>query len=152
VLFGIGTASGQEASSGLEYFSESMNHCRVTSAVALLGLAAFSGGMLYAVGKYPSEYDWHYTPISNLLTPARDLGGYLWASGGIVLCGLCGLCWAWDLRRRRSGAVSPRGVLALQLGCLCMAGSAVPSHSLLGLRKGHEMVTLLAFVSLPRSC
>jgi hypothetical protein len=93
VLFGIGTASGQEASSGLEYFSESMNHCRVTSAVALLGLAAFSGGMLYAVGKYPSEYDWHYTPISNLLTPARDLGGYLWASGGIVLCGLCGLCW-----------------------------------------------------------
>jgi Na+/proline symporter len=29
-----------------------------------------------------------------------------------------------------------------------MAGSAVPPHSLLGLRKGHEMVTLLAFVSL----
>jgi hypothetical protein len=121
-------------------------------AIALLGVLIFWGGMVAAARQFPSDYDWRYMPISNLLTAARNPAGYLWAAGGVVSCGLCGLCWAAAVGWRR--AQPPAGkrswdLWALRLGNFGMACSAVPSHwLLLWVSKGHEMLTILAFAGL----
>lgn len=107
--------------------------------------------MLMAVGRYPSEYDWRYMTVSRLLSPRSDPAGHLWASGGIMLCGLCALCWATvlDQRQHRHGRGDrPSGISALKLGIFCMACSAVPSQWLLRFPKSHEILVLLAFASL----
>jgi hypothetical protein len=124
---------------------------RAACATALLGMLAFWGGMSIAVRRYPSEYDWRYMPISNLLAPARNPAGYLWASWGVALCGLCGLCWAAVFAQRWKHASArdrPGGIRALQLGSFCMACSAVPPQWLLRIHKGHELIALLAFTGL----
>jgi hypothetical protein len=106
-------------------------------ATALLGVLAFwgGGGMLMAALRYPSEYDWRYMPVSNLLSPSRNPTGYLWASMGIVLCGLCGLCWAavlaqrWNLEGARIPAKRNQGSSVRKLLhdlCRCAAPVAAP--------------------------
>jgi hypothetical protein len=90
-------------------------------------------------------------PISNLLSASRDPTGYLWASGGIVACGLCGLLWTTVLWHRWNHEATPaqrRGTWALLLGNFFMACSAMPPHRLVGLSKGHEILVLLAFTGL----
>jgi hypothetical protein len=120
-------------------------------AVAPLGVFAFWVGMLMAVSRYPSEYDWRYMTISSLLSPGRNPAGHLWASGGIVLCGICGLCWAAVLSRRlnyKDAGSRPGGIWALRLASFCMAGAAVLPQWLLRIPKGHEILALLAFAGL----
>ena len=101
--------------------------------------------------RYPSEYDWRYMPLSNLFSASRNPAGYLWASMGIVLCSLCELCWvaifaqSWP---HANASGRPSGLRAIQLGSFCMACSAALPRSLLPLRKGHELLTLLAFTGL----
>ena len=63
---------------------------RVMCATAPAGLLAFWAGMLLAARHYPSEYDWRYMTMSSLVYPDRNPAGHLWATGGILLCGLCG--------------------------------------------------------------
>ena len=124
---------------------------RASCATASLGVLAFWGGMLMAVRRYPSEYDWRYMPVSNLLSPDRDPGGYLWASTGIVLCSLCGLCWAALLAHcwNHEGAGDrPSGIRALQFGNFCMICAAVLPQWLLRVQKGHEILSVLAFAGL----
>ena len=93
------------------------------SAMTLLGVFAFWGGLWMAGERYPSGYDWRYMTISSLLYPDRNPSGYPWAWGGLMLCALGGLCWTsvliryWrptDARRR------PVGIWALGLGYVCM--------------------------------
>jgi len=108
-------------------------------ATAPFGVLAFWGGMLMAARGYPSEYDWRYMPVSNLLSPDRNPDGYLWASAGIVLCSLCGLCWVAVLARRWSheGARDrPSGIKALQFGNWCMICAALMPRRLLPIQKG----------------
>ena len=123
---------------------------RVSCVVAPLGVLAFWGGMLMAARRYPSEYDWRYMTVSSLFSPGRDPGGYLWASGGAVLGGLFGLCWAAVLaQRNHEGAGDrPGGIWALRLGHFCMVCSAVLPQWLLRVPKGHEILALVAFVGL----
>jgi hypothetical protein len=120
-------------------------------ATAPLGVLAFWGGILIAARRYPSEYDWRYMPVSDLLSATRNPAGYLWASTGIVLCSLCVLCWAAILAQRWAHAKAighPSGLRAIQLGNFCMACSAALPKSLLPIRKGHELLTFLAFAGL----
>ncbi len=124
---------------------------RASRATALLGVLAFWGGMLMAARRCPSEYDWRYMLVSNLVSPDHNPAGYLWASTGIVLCSLCGLCWAALLARRRNqeGAGDrPGGIKALWFGNICMMAAAVLPKWLLRIQKGHEILAALAFVGL----
>jgi hypothetical protein len=124
---------------------------RASCATAPLGVLAFWVGMLMAARLYPSEYDWRYMPVSNLLSPVRDPAGYLWASTGIVLSSLCGLCWAAVLVQRwnhEDAGDRPRGIRALQFGNLCMMCAAVLPEWLLPVQKGHEILVVLAFAGL----
>ena len=90
--------------------------------------------------RYPSEFDWRYMTISTLVFPDRNPAGHVWASAGIVLCGLCGLCWA--------AVVRSSGIPALRLGFFCMAFCAVLPERLLPVPKGHEILALVAFFAL----
>jgi len=120
-------------------------------AAAPLGVIAFWGGILMAARRYPSEYDWRYMPVSNLLSPDRDPAGYLLASTGIVLCCLCELCWAALLAQRRHHEGSgdrPSGIRVLQFGYFCLICAAVLPRWLLRIQKGHEILAVLAFAGL----
>lgn len=124
---------------------------RAFCATAPLGVLAFWGGMLMAARRYPSEYDWRYMPVSNLLSPGRDPAGYLWASTGIVLCSLCGLCWAAVLAQRWNHGDAgdrPGGIRALQFGNFSMMCAALLPQWLLPVQKGHEILAVLAFAGL----
>jgi hypothetical protein len=107
--------------------------------------------MLLAARRYPSEYDWRYLSVSNFASPDRNPAGYLWASAGIVLCGLCGLCWVSVLAQRwnhEGMGDRPRGIRALQFGYFCMICAAVLPQWLLRIQKGHEILAVLAFAGL----
>lgn len=124
---------------------------RVLPATAPVGLLAFWGGMWMAARRYPSEFDWRYMTISSLVYPDRNPAGHQWASAGIFLCGLCGLCCAALLARGRhvgAGGKRPVGVPALAVGGFCMALSAWLPERLLPVPKGHELLALTAFFSL----
>jgi len=124
---------------------------RASYAMAPLGVLAFWVGMLMGARRYPSEYDWRYVAVSHLLTPGRNPAGYLWASGGTVLCSLCGLCWAVVLAQswnHESAGGRPSGIRALQFGYFCMMCSAVLPDWLFRINKGHEFFAVLAFASL----
>jgi hypothetical protein len=58
--------------------------------MAPLGVLAFWAGLWIAARRYPTEYDWRYMSISNLLYPDRNPDGYQWAWGGLMLCALVG--------------------------------------------------------------
>jgi hypothetical protein len=121
---------------------------RFSYATSLFGVLAFWIGMAMAARQYPSEYDWRYMPISNLLSPVRDPAGYLWASTGLVLCSLCGLCWTVLLARRwnlEDTEKRPRGIRALQFGYFCTISAVVLHPWLLRVQRGHELIALSAF-------
>jgi hypothetical protein len=120
-------------------------------ATAPFGVLAFWGGMALAARHYPAKYDWQYTPLSGLISPSRDPGGHLWASGGALLCGLCGFCWVAALVRKyknQSAKERPGGTWPLRLGNFFMICSAVLPSKLLRVSKGHEILVTLAFAGL----
>ncbi len=120
-------------------------------AAPLLGVMAFWGGTLIAERRYPSEFDWRYMTLSNLLSPVRNPAGHLWAAGGMGLTGACGVCWAVALARGSGPvAVGERtpGIWPLGLGSVCMACSGLLPLRLPGVPKGHEILTLFAFAGL----
>jgi hypothetical protein len=124
---------------------------RAARAAAPVGVLAFWGGMLMAARRYPSEYDWRYMTLSSLISPARNPAGHLWASAGIVLCGLGGVCWTAVLARRWNHASAenrPSGIRALLFGNFFMALTAVLPSWLLPVPKGHEILALFAFFGL----
>ena len=115
--------------------------------MAPLGVLAFWAGLWIAARRYPSEYDWRYMSISNLLYPDRNPDGYQWAWGGLMLCALGGLCWTTVLfRDGRPGATGrrPVGIWALIVGYVCMVCALVPERAL-RVPKGHEILALAAF-------
>lgn len=124
---------------------------RALCATAPLGVCAFWGGIVMAARRYPSEYDWRYMTVSDLVYADRNPAGHLWASAGIVVCGLFWLCWAaLQAQRRKQGAegMRPVGIRALQLGSICMVCCAVLPKGLLPNARGHEILALMAFFGL----
>ena len=120
-------------------------------AAAPFGVLAFWGGLLMAARRYPSEYDWRYMTVSNLLSPDRNPAGYLWSATGVVLCSLCGFFWAAVLAQRRNheGAGDrPNGIRALQFGYVCLICADVVPQWVLPIEKGHEILAVLAFAGL----
>lgn len=118
---------------------------------APVGVLAFWGGMLLAARGYPAEYDWRFITISSLLYPDRNPSGYLWAWGGIGLCGLAGLHWTAELvpRGKQPGVTErPIGVWALGVGYLCMMCCAWLPGWLLPIPKAHELLALAAFIGI----
>ena len=112
-----------------------------------LGLLAFWAGLWIAARRYPTEFDWRYMSISNLLYPDRNPDGYQWAWGGLMLCALGGLCWTTVLfRDGRHGGTGrrPVGIWALLVGYVCMVCALVPER-VLRVPKGHEILALMAF-------
>ena len=121
---------------------------RAACAALPVAVLAFWFGVLIAMWRYPSEYDWRYMPLSNLLSPRRDPAGHLWACAGIAASGLCGLGWSVMSDRFWShGFVGSRssGIWMFRLGGLCTPLAAVPPEWLRRVPKGHELFTLLAF-------
>jgi hypothetical protein len=115
--------------------------------MAPLGVLAFCAGLWIAARRYPTEYDWRYMSISNLLYPDRNPDGYQWAWGGLTLCALGGLCWTTALFRERSSGGTgrrPIGIWALLVGYVCMVCALVPER-VLQVPKGHEILALMAF-------
>lgn len=116
--------------------------------MAPVGVLAFWLGMSMARWRFPSEYDWRYMTISDLVYPHRNPAGYPWAWGGLVLCGLGGLCWAVAMARdgKREGAAGGgAGVWALGLGSICMMLALLPGP-LPGVPKSHEILAVAAFL------
>jgi len=122
---------------------------RAPCAPAILGAIAFWVGMFMAGVRYPGEFDWRYMTISSLTSPARNPTGHLWASGGMLLCFLCGLLWVTRLARNwnHNGAgIVLRGIRSLRVGVIFTACAAVLPPSLIPIRKGHEILALFAFI------
>jgi hypothetical protein len=124
---------------------------QASCATLIIGVLAFWGGMLMAARMYPSEYDWRYMPISNLLSFSRNPAGYIWGAAGIVLCSICGLLWTLLLAQRwrheREG-IRLHGIRILQFGFICLMSAPLLSHWLIQIQKGHEIVAVLAFTGL----
>jgi hypothetical protein len=118
--------------------------------MAPLGVVAFWGGLWMAGRRYPSEYDWRYMSISNLLYTDRNPVGYPWAWGGLMLCALGGLCWTSVLARdtsEKDAGLRPAGIWALMLGYAFIVCALLPAR-LLRVPKGHEILALSAFFGL----
>jgi hypothetical protein len=119
-------------------------------AMAPLGVLAFWSGLWMAARLYPSEYDWRYMSISNLVYTDRNPNGYQWAWGGLMLCALGGLCWTTGrIRDGRREDMRRQAVAdwALGLGYVCMVCALLPGR-LLRVPKGHEILALSAFFGL----
>jgi hypothetical protein len=124
---------------------------RLARAATPFGLLAFWGGLWLAAERYPSEFDWRYMTISNLVSAAGNPAGHFWASLGIAACGIGILSWTapWNWGRKPQNGPSPQiAIWALRAGILCMAGAAVVPQSVLRIPKGHEILALLAFFGL----
>ena len=120
-------------------------------ATACLGVLAFWGGMSMAGRSYPSEYDWRYMTMSSLVYSDRNPHGYLWARGGIVLCGLAGLYWTTVVihkGKHTSVAKRPIGIWALGLGYLSMICCALLPERVLPIPRSHDFLALTAFVGI----
>ena len=119
------------------------------SAAALLGVLTFWCGLWMAARRYPSEYDWRFITISRLGYADRNPDGYRWAWGGLMLCGLGGLCWTavllLDWRRDGTGR-RPVGIWALALGYVCMVGCASLPGGFPLLPRGHDFLAVTAFL------
>jgi len=118
------------------------------AAAALLGVLTFWCGLWMAARRYPSEYDWRFITISRLGYADRNPDGYRWAWGGLMLCGLGGLCWTAVLLRdwRRHGTGRrPVGMWALVLGYVCMVGCASLPGGFPLLPRGHDFLAVTAF-------
>jgi hypothetical protein len=124
---------------------------RALGAMAVAGVAAFWIGICTAARYYPSEYDWRYITISSLVYPDRNPAGHMWASAGIFLCGLGGLCWATAVAARYGPDTAGQrlsGIWALALGFACMAATALLTERPLQVPDLHEILAVTAFLGI----
>jgi hypothetical protein len=119
-------------------------------AVAVAGVPAFWIGICAAARRYPSEYDWRYITISSLVYPDRNPAGHVWASAGVFICGLCGMCWVTAVAARYGQEAGRRalGIWALRLGFACMAGTALLTERPLQVPDLHEILAVTAFLGI----
>jgi hypothetical protein len=120
--------------------------------MAPLGVLLLWTGLEMSARRFPSEFDWRYMTISVLVSPRDNPPGRAWAAAGIGLCGLAILSWTIALSAGRGARPEsdrrPNGMSLLRWGAACMAGAALLPLRLPGIPKGHEFLTLMAFVGL----
>jgi len=124
---------------------------QASGTVAPLGTLAFWIGMGLAARSHPSEYDWRYMTMSTLVYAERNPSGFLWARGGLFLCGVAGLYWTAELLegwRRLYIAERPIGIWVLGLGYLCMTCLAVLPEGRFLTSRTHDLLALAAFVGI----
>src|SRR5215470_8743582 len=122
-----------------------------SSTAVTLGTLVFWVGMTVAKRSFPSEYDWRYMTISSLVYAQRNPSGFLWARGGILLCGIAGLYWTARLLRRWKQLCilePPIGTSVLGLGFLCMTCCAMVPEGRFRVPRGHDFLALAAFVGI----
>lgn len=120
----------------------------------VLATAVLVLGMVAAAHRFPVPFDWTNAVISALASRKHNPGGAAWFAGALVLA----MVLLWPLVRtvaplpnQRSGRLTVVGV-ALRVGLL--AGALVGMerlvffHFSLVVRKGHELLALVAFLTL----
>jgi hypothetical protein len=119
----------------------------------LLATAVLGAGILSAAARYPGSFDWTYTVISALASRKHNPDGAAWFAGAIAVA----MASLWPVvnalvRDGFSGTRVPRWVeVALRAGVVC--GTLVGAERLVFdhfsnvVRKGHELIALVAFLS-----
>jgi hypothetical protein len=106
-----------------------------------IGVLAFWLGMSVAVLRFPSEYDWRYLTLSQLLYPERNPQGHLWASAALCACAFGGLLGSIAMRGERCVALYLLGT-----GYLIMIASSLLPERWFSIPHGHEILAIAAFV------
>jgi hypothetical protein len=118
-----------------------------------------TAGVVLAARRYPGSFDWTYTVISALASRKHNPDGAGWFAGALALAMPC----LWPLVRILtdessvvgppfSGLQVPRWIaVALRMGVVCgtLVGieRLVFFHFSTVVRKGHELIALVAFLS-----
>jgi hypothetical protein len=118
-----------------------------------LATAIGAVGIQFAAVRFPGSFDWAYTVISALASRKHNPEGAAWFAGAIAGSMLC--LWPVITRLTQSefaGPSSPRWVsVALRVGVVCGIFVGVERlafyHFSTFVRKGHEIVALVAFLS-----
>lgn len=113
-------------------------------AFATLVLAA---GMRLAAARYPGSFDWTYNVISALASQKHNPGGAAWFAGAIAIAMAC----LWPVVTVVAAGIPRWVVVALRTGVICgvLVGAErlVFPHFSSVIRKGHELLALVAFLS-----
>lgn len=110
-------------------------------------------GVASAAARYPTSFDWAYTVISALASRKHNPDGAAWFAGAIAIAMPC----LWPvvtllIRDGSAGRSVPRWI-AVALGTGVVCGTLVGVERLVFfhfstlMRKGHELLALIAFLS-----
>ena len=106
-------------------------------------------GIPAAAARYPGPFDWAYTVISALASRKHNPDGAAWFAGAIA--GSMACLWPVVTQLTRDGAAPPWVRRALRAGVVCGVIVGVERlaffHFSTHVRKGHELVALVAFLS-----
>lgn len=127
-----------------------------------LGSLVLALGMSLAAARYPRNFDWAYTVISALASQKHNPDGGAWFAGALAVGMAClwpvvtALVQRTDGRAQgteaKSGVAIPRWIklsLRVGVGCGVLVGleRLVFFHFSSQVRKGHELVALIAFLA-----
>jgi len=116
----------------------------------LSATVVLAAGIVFAAARYPGSFDWTYMVISALASRKHNPDGAMWFAGAIAMAMPC--LWPVATALVRGGPPVPRWVLAaLRSGVACgtLVGveRLVFPHFSSMVRKGHELIALVAFLS-----
>jgi drug/metabolite transporter (DMT)-like permease len=125
---------------------------RVGYAVSVVVIVA---GAVLAAQAYPAAFDWRYRVVSALASHKHNPDGAIWFSLGLAVS----LALLWPVTTRLHTIILPTGqrgppfpVLALRVGLVLGVAvgleRAIFQHFSDLVRKGHEIIALLSFLSL----
>jgi hypothetical protein len=119
----------------------------------LFATGVLAGGIFLAAARYPGSFDWTYTVISALASRRHNPDGAAWFAGALAVSMAC--LWPVMTALVHDGPVGTRVrrwvVVALRTGVICgtLVGieRLVFQHFSSVVRKGHEAIALIAFLS-----
>ncbi|HEX2860989.1 MAG TPA: hypothetical protein VHN79_05090 [Lacunisphaera sp.] len=125
-------------------------HYRRAIGCYLLATAVLAVGTVLAAKRFPGSFDWTYTVISALASRKHNPDGAAWFAGALAVA-MAGL-WPVVSALLRGETGIPRWVgIALRVGVVCgtLVGAErlVFQHFSSVVRKGHELIALMAFLS-----
>lgn len=136
-----------------------MSHLRRAFCFYLFSTCVLGAGISMAAARYPGTFDWTYTVISALASQKHNPGGAAWFAGALAIA-MAGL---WPLvsvlihdGESKTGSLRaspiPRWIaIALRVGVVCGTLVGVERlvffHFSTVIKKGHELIALVAFLS-----
>ncbi len=119
----------------------------------VLATAIWAVGLFFSATRYPGSFDWAYTVISALASRKHNPAGAAWFAGAMMAA----MALLWPVVTQLTHAESarrssPRWVeIALRTGVVCgvlVGAERLVFYDLSSLvRKGHEIIALVAFLS-----